>query len=70
MVTIDWATGVWLTILGGVAYVAAGDNAIDVVPIVVAAVLAFVHYGPGEERERRRGELQRRMDVLDGNRGK
>ena len=66
MVTIDWATGLWLTTLSMIAYVVAGEHAMDVVPFVVAAVLAATCYGGGEKRERRRRELQRRTDALDG----
>jgi hypothetical protein len=60
MITIDWPTGLWVTLFSLIAWVCAGEYAMDVVPFVVAALLAATKYGERREHD----ELQRRTDAL------
>lgn len=64
MITIDWLTGLCLTLISLVAFLVAGEHAADAASFAAAIYLALYQASPQRVPAHRRSDLQRRTDAL------
>jgi hypothetical protein len=64
MLTIDWPTGLCLTLVSLVAFLVAGEHGADAASFAAAIFLALYQASPHRVPRHQRNELQRRTDAL------